>query len=194
MLLPACSAPAMWRWISRLSRRPWPSVLALTAGRRAASGGWSHSWVTPTSRPPRPRANTISVALGRSEQMRNASVIAGQGSWRRARGQGARQAFAGALPRFPRRKVSRLEDGYQGSFLAFKGNPIQDFENGVVTVHLTRPTEPTEPAMCVYCKEVPSCDHERDACAASRGECCGECGHTSSAFYKVTSPYADGRR
>src|SRR5712692_5613592 len=129
MLLPACSAPAMWRWISRLSRRPWPSVLAVTAGRRAASGGWSHSWVMPTSRPPRPRANTISVALGRSEQMRNASVIAGQGSGRRARGQGARQAFAGALPRFPRRKVGRLGDGYQASFLALKGNPIQDFEN-----------------------------------------------------------------
>jgi hypothetical protein len=23
--------------------------------------------------------------------------------------------------------------------------------------------------MCVYCKQVPACDHERDACAASRG-------------------------
>jgi len=37
--------------------------------------------------------------------------------------------FAGALPRFPRRKVGRLEDGYQASFVALKGNPIQDFEN-----------------------------------------------------------------
>ena len=26
--------------------------------------------------------------------------------------------------------------------------------------------------MCVYCKEAPACDHERDSCAASRGEHC----------------------
>jgi hypothetical protein len=41
--------------------------------------------------------------------------------------------------------------------------------------------------MCVYCKEVPACDHERDACAASRGERCIECGHNSAAILSHTS-------
>jgi hypothetical protein len=36
--------------------------------------------------------------------------------------------------------------------------------------------------MCVYCKEAPACDHERDSCAASRGERCIECGHGSAAI------------
>ena len=36
--------------------------------------------------------------------------------------------------------------------------------------------------MCVYCKEAPACDHERDACTASRGEYCAKCGHRSAAF------------
>ena len=36
--------------------------------------------------------------------------------------------------------------------------------------------------MCVYCKEAPGCDHERDACAASRGEYCAQCGHGSAAI------------
>ena len=36
--------------------------------------------------------------------------------------------------------------------------------------------------MCVYCKEAPACTHERDSCAASRGERCIECGHGSTAF------------
>ena len=40
--------------------------------------------------------------------------------------------------------------------------------------------------MCVYCKEVPACDHERDACAASRGERCIECGHCSAAILSHT--------
>jgi len=40
--------------------------------------------------------------------------------------------------------------------------------------------------MCVYCKEAPACDHERDACAASRGERCPECGHGSTAFLEYT--------
>ena len=35
--------------------------------------------------------------------------------------------------------------------------------------------------MCVYCKEAPGCDHERDACAASLGERCIACGHGSAA-------------
>jgi hypothetical protein len=33
--------------------------------------------------------------------------------------------------------------------------------------------------MCVYCLEASACEHERDACAASRGEKCAECGHAS---------------
>jgi len=36
--------------------------------------------------------------------------------------------------------------------------------------------------MCVYCKGAPACDHERDACAASRGEVCTKCGHRSAAI------------
>ena len=40
--------------------------------------------------------------------------------------------------------------------------------------------------MCVYCKGAPACDHERDACAASRGERCPECGHGSTAFPPYT--------
>jgi hypothetical protein len=40
--------------------------------------------------------------------------------------------------------------------------------------------------MCVYCKEAPACDHERDACEASRGERCITCGHDSAAFLSYT--------
>jgi hypothetical protein len=40
--------------------------------------------------------------------------------------------------------------------------------------------------MCVYCKGAPACDHERDACAASRGERCIQCGHGSAAFLSYT--------
>jgi len=40
--------------------------------------------------------------------------------------------------------------------------------------------------MCVYCKEAPSCDHEHDACAASRGEYCAKCGHGSAAVLSYT--------
>jgi hypothetical protein len=36
--------------------------------------------------------------------------------------------------------------------------------------------------MCVYCKGASQCDHERDACEASRGERCITCGHGSAAF------------
>jgi hypothetical protein len=44
--------------------------------------------------------------------------------------------------------------------------------------------------MCVYCKEAPGCDHERDACAASLGEYCAKCGHGSAAILS----YTPGRR
>jgi len=40
--------------------------------------------------------------------------------------------------------------------------------------------------MCVYCKGAPACDHERDVCAASRGERCATCGHGSMAFLSYT--------
>ncbi len=40
--------------------------------------------------------------------------------------------------------------------------------------------------MCVYCKGAPACDHERDACTASRGERCIQCGHGSAAFLSYT--------
>jgi hypothetical protein len=40
--------------------------------------------------------------------------------------------------------------------------------------------------MCVYYKGAPVCDHERDACAASRSDHCVECGHGSSAFLAYT--------
>jgi hypothetical protein len=42
--------------------------------------------------------------------------------------------------------------------------------------------------MCVYCKEAPACDHERDACEASRGERCIICGHDSAAFLYTPGP------
>src|SRR5438552_1109993 len=41
--------------------------LAVSTGLPRTSGGWSHSWVTPTSASARPKAQTISVALGKSE-------------------------------------------------------------------------------------------------------------------------------
>ena len=44
--------------------------LRVTVRIAAASGGQSHSWVTPTSSSPSPSANTISVAEGRSETIR----------------------------------------------------------------------------------------------------------------------------
>ncbi len=40
--------------------------------------------------------------------------------------------------------------------------------------------------MCVYCKGAPACDHERDACAASRGERCVKCAHGSAAILAYT--------
>ena len=40
--------------------------------------------------------------------------------------------------------------------------------------------------MCVYCKEAPGYDHERDACAASLGEYCATCGHGSAAILSYT--------
>ncbi len=45
------------------------------------------------------------------------------------------------------------------------------------------------PIMCVYCKGAPACEHERDACATSRGEFCAKCGHRSAAIvsYKPRS-------
>ena len=39
--------------------------------------------------------------------------------------------------------------------------------------------------MCVYCKDAVDCDHERDDCAASRGEVCAKCWHASA----VVEPY-----
>jgi len=42
--------------------------------------------------------------------------------------------------------------------------------------------------MCVYCKEATVCDHERDACEASRGERCITCGHDSAAFLHAPGP------
>ncbi len=44
--------------------------------------------------------------------------------------------------------------------------------------------------MCVSYNETPDCDHERDACAASRGEYCAKCGHGSAAVLS----YTPGRR
>ena len=40
--------------------------------------------------------------------------------------------------------------------------------------------------MCVYCQEDPSCEHERDSCAASRGEFCPECGHRTAVMKTYT--------
>ena len=40
--------------------------------------------------------------------------------------------------------------------------------------------------MCVYCQEDPSCEHERDSCAASRGEFCPECRHRTAVMKTYT--------
>ncbi len=42
------------------------------------------------------------------------------------------------------------------------------------------------PIMCVYCKDGPEGDHEREACAASQGERCGTCGHGLTALPSST--------
>ena len=46
--------------------------------------------------------------------------------------------------------------------------------------------------MCVYGKEAPACDHERDACAPSRGERCATCAQNSMAFLLYTGPAHPG--
>src|SRR5262249_61729833 len=69
MLLPAWTALEIWSWISRLLRVRWSRALRVMTGRRAASGGKSHSWGTATSWSPHSRAKTISVALGSKEQI-----------------------------------------------------------------------------------------------------------------------------
>src|SRR2546422_2905535 len=70
MLLPLWAAAVTWVWISRLPRVPWSTVLCVMTGTGRAPGGRSHSCVTATRGSPNPRARTISVALGSSEQMR----------------------------------------------------------------------------------------------------------------------------
>jgi hypothetical protein len=42
--------------------------------------------------------------------------------------------------------------------------------------------------MCIYCQGAPECNHERDACAASRGEFCAKCGHRSAAILSYKRP------
>src|SRR5688572_31729390 len=70
---------------SRTDRSTWPLVAPspsreeVSAGSPATSGGWSHSWDTPTSSPPPPRAQTISVADGSSETIRTRSGAAADG-------------------------------------------------------------------------------------------------------------------
>ena len=61
---PPCTAALTRRWMSRdeASVRSW--TLRVMTGLATTSGGQSHSWVTPTSSSPRPRAQTISVADG----------------------------------------------------------------------------------------------------------------------------------
>src|SRR5229473_2663131 len=43
--------------------------------------------------------------------------------------------------------------------------------------------------MCVYCREDAACEHERDSCAASGGDTCAACGHTSAAVGAERPPY-----
>ena len=47
----------------------------VSAGKHVASAGQSHSWDRPTRRSPRPSAQAISVAAGRSETMRRSAVV-----------------------------------------------------------------------------------------------------------------------
>src|ERR687892_1953380 len=55
--------------------RPAASRSRVTAGRVPAAGGWSHSWVTPTTWSPAPIANRISVTDGSSETMRIPTTV-----------------------------------------------------------------------------------------------------------------------
>src|SRR3712207_2392791 len=50
--------------------RPGGSTSRVTCVRSRASVGWSHSWVTPTTWSPRPRAKSSSVAWGTRETIR----------------------------------------------------------------------------------------------------------------------------
>ncbi len=62
-----------------LAERPLGSIFArVRAGRAVISAGKSHSCETPTRRSPRPRAQTISVALGSRVAMRRAIALASQ--------------------------------------------------------------------------------------------------------------------
>src|SRR5262249_13931540 len=75
MLLPAWTALEIWLWISPLLRVRWSRALRVMVGRRDASGGKSHSWVTATSWSSHSSAKTISVALGSREQILRLAVI-----------------------------------------------------------------------------------------------------------------------
>src|SRR3712207_8177361 len=49
---------------------PGGSLSLVTCGRSRASGGWSHSWVTPTTCSPSPSAKSSSVACGTRDTIR----------------------------------------------------------------------------------------------------------------------------
>src|SRR5580658_9804165 len=69
MLSPRATISITWRSIS--AGRAWGSTRGrISGGFFAASGGKSHSCVTPATESPRPSANRISVADGNSEQIR----------------------------------------------------------------------------------------------------------------------------
>ena len=73
--------PSRWRTAASISRevsgRPWGSALRETTGFVTASGGKSHSSVTPTRSSPSPSAYTISVAEGSSETIFIAASLPG---------------------------------------------------------------------------------------------------------------------
>jgi hypothetical protein len=52
---------------------------------------------------------------------------------------------------------------------------------------------PSLSGVCVYCKDVPACDHERDLCSASRGEYCRTCDHMSIVVVWPQPPSTGGR-
>jgi hypothetical protein len=60
----------MCRPVSAQGRLWWSMAPGVNAGGAAAAGGWSHSWVAPTTSSPAPLAKRISVALGESEAVR----------------------------------------------------------------------------------------------------------------------------
>ena len=109
MLDPSWRAAWMWRSMSPGAAPSMSTAFAVTRGRCRAAAGWSHSWVTPTTRSPAPIAKRISVALGRRETMRRGALTTPRAAPSILRAGATRAAATPSRPRRgqPRRPCSR---------------------------------------------------------------------------------------